>query len=203
MMDHLFDSKHEAPNEGGIVFFGDSDIEYWGDLDDYFPGSGALNCGVSGATFRDVVAYTPRMLQKYKPRLIVCVAGENDLAEGVLAQAVADMFKQFCDLVATLRPQAHVIYISTKDEPCTKGLQPGYRKFNQLASKYASSQEHVVYLDSYTRFHDHRQKPAKKFFRDGLHLSPEGYQIWADMVQGVMTKIIPGCCRLMDPSPDL
>ena len=34
------------------------------------------------------------------------------------------------------QPQARVIYISTKDEPCTKGLQPGYRKFNQLA-RYA------------------------------------------------------------------
>ena len=61
-MDHLFDSKHKAPNTGGIVFFGDSDIEHWGDLDEYFPGLGALNCGVSGATFRDVVESLPYAL---------------------------------------------------------------------------------------------------------------------------------------------
>ena len=63
-----FESKHDNPAAEQIVFFGDSDIEKW-DLEESFPGLGALNCGVGGCTAEHIQKAGERFLQKYRPKV--------------------------------------------------------------------------------------------------------------------------------------
>ena len=61
-----FESKHENPPKNQIVFYGDSDIDFW-DLEESFPGLTALKCGVAGCTMEHIQQYGDRFLEKYCP----------------------------------------------------------------------------------------------------------------------------------------
>lgn len=63
-----FEGKHVEPPPGQLVFYGDSDIEFW-DLDESFPGLSALNCGVAGSTMEHAKKFGERFLEKYKPQV--------------------------------------------------------------------------------------------------------------------------------------
>jgi hypothetical protein len=62
-----FEGKHVEPPPGQLVFYGDSDIEYW-NLDEFFPGLSTLNCGVAGSTMEHAKKFGERFLEKYKPQ---------------------------------------------------------------------------------------------------------------------------------------
>ena len=63
-----FESKHEDPRKKQVVFYGDSDIEFW-DLQLSFPEFNYLNCGVSGCTMEHLKQYGERFLEKYEPEV--------------------------------------------------------------------------------------------------------------------------------------
>lgn len=75
----LYERRHpdDLPR-GRVVFYGDSDIEFW-DTERDFEGKGYLKCGVSGGHMKHARAYAPRLFEKYAPSVVVLVAGENDL----------------------------------------------------------------------------------------------------------------------------
>mmetsp|Transcript_26280 Transcript_26280/g.41121 ORF Transcript_26280/g.41121 Transcript_26280/m.41121 type:complete len:189 (-) Transcript_26280:259-825(-) len=170
--------------QGKVVFFGDSDINFW-DTDKSFPGS--LNCGVSGTTMTQVFDYTAKMMEKYEPSVVVLVAGENDLAEGRPPAKVLEVFKE---LVAEVlkKEGCKLIYISCKLEPSTESLKGKYGELNDLIAMCINDDpvlsERCEFIDSYRSFvSETSAQPDRVFFRgDGLHLSAAGYQVWEKLV---------------------
>ena len=63
-----FEGKHADPPPDQLVFYGDSDIEFW-DVNESFPAMSVLNCGVSGCTMAHVKEFGQRFLQKYRPKV--------------------------------------------------------------------------------------------------------------------------------------
>ena len=51
-------------------------------MPDHFPGVPVLNRGFGGSTLADVVQYMDRIVLRYRPRLVVLYAGDNDLVMG-------------------------------------------------------------------------------------------------------------------------
>ena len=196
-MNDSFERIHHCPAQGQLLFYGDSDIAYWKNLDKQFQ-PGVLRCGVPGAEMGDVVRYAPRMLEKYRPSVIVCVAGENDIGAGASPEAVCQLYVQFCDLVAAALPGTPLLYISTKREPATADLQPQYQRLNELVREASSTRDGVTYIDCYSKMEDARQRPIAKYYGpDGLHLSREGYAFWAELVKEAMLHVKPqkGACK--------
>lgn len=70
------------PPIGGVLFVGSSSIRMWPHLAADFPGTGTIQRGVGGTRLDEILAFAPRIVIPYKPRLIVLYAGDNDIAEG-------------------------------------------------------------------------------------------------------------------------
>ena len=86
--------RQRAPKPGGILFVGSSSIRLW-DTDKWFPGQGVINRGFGGSQIADVSYFADRIVLRYRPKLIVVYAGDNDVAAGKSAQRVFDDYRAF------------------------------------------------------------------------------------------------------------
>ncbi len=63
------------------------------------------------------------------------------------------------------------------------------KEINNLISACADNQ-HVFFLDIGPQLLEKDGTMNKEIFRDGLHITPKGYQIWADTMNPLLFKLI-------------
>ena len=90
--------REQPPQPGGAMFLGSSSIRFW-DLERWFPASRfpglrATNRGFGGSQIADSLRYLDRIVWPHRPSTIVFYAGDNDIAAGKSAQAVAADFAE-------------------------------------------------------------------------------------------------------------
>ena len=83
-----WDRQNSYPREA-VLFVGSSSIRMWPTADS-FPDLPVINRGFGGSHISDVNHFAERIVVKYKPRLIVFYAGDNDIESGRSPQQVAD-----------------------------------------------------------------------------------------------------------------
>src|SRR5271154_2942045 len=67
------------PSERRVIFFGDSITDGW-HLDEYFPGKGYINRGISGQPTSQMLIRFPPDVIALQPDVVVILAGPNDIA---------------------------------------------------------------------------------------------------------------------------
>jgi lysophospholipase L1-like esterase len=167
----------QAP--GGIVFTGSSSIRLW-DLKKSFPDLTLANCGFGGSQIEDATHFAPRLVLPLKPRLIVFYSGDNDSAAGHSATRIADDFKAFATTIHAALPDCRILYIPIKPSVARKALLPLQTEANASIATYCATQPgKLQYLDLATPLlaKDGTLRP-ELYQKDGLHLSPAGYDIW-------------------------
>ncbi len=171
------------PPPGANVFVGSSSIVFW-KLADSFPDRTCVNRGFGGSQLADTVRYADRIVTPYKPRVVVLYAGDNDLAAGKSPEAVRDDYKQFVAKVRAKLPDAKVVYIAIKPSILRWGLAEKIRTANRLITEAMKGDPRQVFVDVWPAMLGSDGKPRRELFRlDGLHLSAEGYKVWADLVR--------------------
>ncbi|MBT4275486.1 MAG: hypothetical protein HOD39_11140, partial [Verrucomicrobia bacterium] len=124
-----------------------------------------------------------RIVQPYKPSVIVLYAGDNDIGGGHTAQQVFDNFKVFSNLVAMRLPEAKLVFIAIKPSVKRWRLAPEMLEANREIEKYSKWQSHISYANIWNPMLSDEGKPRPELFiADGLHLNAEGYKIWARVV---------------------
>jgi len=182
----------EAPPEpGGIVFVGSSSIRLW-DLDESFPGLGALNRGFGGSQLSDAVHYVDRVVVKYRPRLVVLYAGDNDIAAGKAPERIRDDLLEFARRVRAALPEVPVAVMSIKPSPARWALWDRAQAANLLIARTCLEDDRLIYVDMATPLLGRDGRPRPEFYReDGLHLSPQGYRPWADRLRPILEAHAP------------
>jgi len=71
--------KPPAPGENRVVFFGDSITDDW-NLAESFPGKPYINRGISGQTTSQMLVRFRQDVINLQPRVVVMLAGTNDIA---------------------------------------------------------------------------------------------------------------------------
>eukprot|EP01062_Namystynia_karyoxenos_P049720 TRINITY_DN38189_c0_g1_i1.p2 TRINITY_DN38189_c0_g1~~TRINITY_DN38189_c0_g1_i1.p2 ORF type:complete len:231 (+),score=81.84 TRINITY_DN38189_c0_g1_i1:43-693(+) len=186
----LFEKRQRNPPQQRVVFFGDSDVEYW-DLAAGFSGGlfgvagPPTNVGVAGAEMVHCAAYAPRLLEKYSPKVVVLAAGENDIANG---RSPADTAASCIACVrALLASCPRVICVSAKRTPAAEAAWGQHREYNALVAEGLQGAEGVFLMDCVDAFAqggDPEAPPDRALFRgDGLHLSRRGYAVWEQMLR--------------------
>jgi lysophospholipase L1-like esterase len=176
------DREKPAP-EQAILFAGSSSIRLW-DLHQSFPGLETINRGFGGSEIRDSVHFAPRIILKYKPRLIVFYAGDNDIAAGRSPEQVLADFKALVQEVHAALPRTKILFLSIKPSIQRWKLVDKIRQANALIEAFCKQDDRLTYVDVGTALLGKDGKPRPELFRpDGLHLNTEGYKVWASLLE--------------------
>jgi len=180
--------------ESGIIFVGDSDVDYWRESSSVtFPGS--FNYGIGGYTCGNVNQELLELLEVVKGvAFVVLVCGENDLTD----KNVATTFRRFKNVYNKLRGKnIRVLMMGTKPEPNTQYLHRDYRKYDEKLRKFARQEAEknpndlppFIFVDVYKAF-ESLGNPRSLYAGDGLHLSAQGYSFWNKWVQNAYDHAI-------------
>ncbi len=174
-------SKNAAP-ANPILFVGSSTIRLW-QTADAFPDLPIINRGFGGSTIADVNHFADRIVFKYKPRLIVFYAGDNDLAAGRTPDRVFGDFKTFVKSVRERLPGTPIIFLAIKPSPKRWSLRPLAQDVNALVEDLSKQDDNLTYIDTATPMLGPDGQPRKELFLpDDLHMNAKGYELWTKII---------------------
>ena len=181
------DAKRRPP-ENAVLFVGSSSVRLW-KLEKPFPELGAINRGFGGSQLADAVHFAERIVIRYRPRLVVLYAGDNDLAAGKKPEQVLADFKQFAAKVKAALPETRIAYLAIKPSIKRRALIARIRETNAAIEHFISGDKRLSYVDVFQPMLTADAEPRPELFRaDGLHLNAEGYRLWASVLQPTLER---------------
>jgi lysophospholipase L1-like esterase len=179
--------KMSPPQKGGIVFVGSSTIRRW-DTASSFPDLKILNRGFGGSELADAVRYVDRIVTPYEPRLVVVYSGDNDIAAGQTSEDIAVQFERFTRAVHAKLPQTRILLIAVKPSLLRWPQIDRMRMANTIMRAYCERDDRLAFVDFDSLMLGWDEKPRRELFvEDGLHLSPQGYQLWSTVLRPWLT----------------
>ena len=170
--------------KGGVVFIGSSSIARWTNLAEAFPDLKVVNRGFGGSELSESAKYAQRVVVPHAPRIVVLYAGENDLNRGLTPETIAADFAKFANIIRSSLPATRIVVIGLKPSLSRWKLRDGMRQTNALIRARCAADRHCVYVDPWPSMIGANGTPKPEFFvEDGLHMTPAGYEAWADMLR--------------------
>jgi lysophospholipase L1-like esterase len=174
--------KQSPPPQDAVLFVGSSSIRLW-NLKESFPDIATINRGFGGSQMSDAARHARRLINVYRPRLIVLYEGDNDLNAGKTPEQVAADFDALLKTVRADLPKAPLIAIGCKPSPSRWKLIDEQRALNRLLAQRCAADGHAKLLDVEKSMLDERGQPrAELFNKDRLHLNSAGYQVWSGLL---------------------
>jgi lysophospholipase L1-like esterase len=189
-----------------VYFVGDSITRRWRATDyprflanwnENFLGWNAANFGWGGDTTQHILWRLQNgELEGVQPRVIVLLAGTNNLGNAPASDVkVAEITKGIKALVDTLRqkvPSATIIVMGIlprNDGSRPAANMPFINKINENIAQFADGKA-IHHLNINSKLADKDGKLLDGMTMDGLHLSRDGYQVWADALKPLLTEIL-------------
>jgi lysophospholipase L1-like esterase len=168
--------------KGEIVFIGSSTIRRW-DLPAYFPDLKTINRGFGGSEMADATRYVDRIVLPYSPRLVVVYSGDNDIGS-TTSEQIAISFERFARAVHAKLPQTRIVIIGIKPSPLRWAQVDRMRMANTMIRAFCERDDRIAYVDVDQALLGWDEKPRRELYvEDGLHLSPQGYQVFAALLR--------------------
>jgi len=179
--------RTQPPEPGAILFTGSSSIVMWDSLEQDMAPWYVLNRGFGGAHLDHVNTYLSRIVLPYRPSAIVLYAGDNDIGAGKSAQQVAQDFSRFVGQLRYSGSRAPIFYIAIKPSRLRFALWDEMAKANRLIAEQCRADPGLFYIDIASPMlalaPEGEAPPEDLFLFDGLHLSEDGYALWAQVVR--------------------
>jgi lysophospholipase L1-like esterase len=188
-----------AANEKRVVFMGDSITDGWGRrYSTFFPGKPYVNRGISGQT-------TPQMVLRFRPdvidlhpKVVVILAGTNDLAGNTGPETLEEIEGYLSDMVELAKANKIKVVLSAVMPVCDY-IQPQTQRrppeqiiaLNGWIQDYAKAHK-LVYLDYYSALIDDQKMFKKELTVDGLHPNAAGYEVMAPLAEQAIQKALKG-----------
>ncbi|MBC2595737.1 hypothetical protein H5P28_15830 [Ruficoccus amylovorans] len=178
------------PPKGAIVCLGSSSMVGWHELIGFDLAPLTLvTRGFGGSNTNDALTYADRIVLPLAPRAIVFYEGENDIAEGVSPQLVAETFDRFVDKVHAQYPQCRFYVLSLKPSPLRQALWPKMEATNAFLQERCAADPLLTYVDvSAGMFNDDGSLKADIFQSDRLHMNRKGYVGWRETLLPVLLE---------------
>lgn len=173
------------PPKKAILFTGSSSIRFWSSLAQDFPNKTVMNRGFGGSELKDVLHFADRIIIPHRPKQIVLYAGENDIATG--HQTGRQTYERFVALFEYIRqklPRVAVVFIAIKPSPSRRKFFAENDTANRLISQYIAKQRKARFVDIRPVMLQPNGQPVPALFRqDSLHMLPEGYRRWTEVLR--------------------
>lgn len=173
---------------GAIVCAGSSSMRLWHPTlaRDLAPLT-VIPRGFGGSTMNDALHYLDRLVLRYRPRAVLLYEGDNDIAQGIAPERVADGFRTLVGRVHASLPEARIYYLSIKPSIARWKLWPRMQEANRLIGNQCAADKRLTYIDVATVLLGPDGRPRKELLEDdGLHLNRAGYQAWREVVRPVL-----------------
>jgi lysophospholipase L1-like esterase len=172
------------------LFVGSSSIRLW-NLPQFFPEVSTANHGFGGSVIADSVQFFDRIVVPVHPTKIVLYAGDNDIAAGKSPQTVHEDFLKFAALVEQKLPDCEqLIFISIKPSTRRWAMADKIQNANALIKASCDNNQRLKFVDIWDAMLDSNGMPNPDLLLiDGLHMTDKGYQVWADALQPLLTKL--------------
>lgn len=180
--------KAAPPPQNEIVFVGSSTVRMWKTAE-AFPDLKVINRGFGGSQLSDAVKYADRLILCYKPRIVVVFSGGNDINVGKTPEQVAESFKALAGKIHGALPKTKVYYLSLFPNVKRRAQEASCVKVNELVQAFTKTDERLGYIDTAAKMRAADGGPRPELLqKDGLHLNPDGYKIWSEIVGAVLRK---------------
>lgn len=195
--------RHNAMNERvkqgnvDLLFIGDSITQGWEGAGkevwaERYAGRNAVNLGIGGDRTQHVLwRLSNGNIEGIKPKAAVVMIGTNNSnREDNTAQEIADGVTAIVKKLRTDLPQTKILLLAV----FPRGEKPNPQRdkitqVNQIISLLDDG-EMVHYLDIGPKFLDAEGNLPKDIMPDFLHLSPRGYEIWADAIEPKLKQLM-------------
>jgi len=180
-----WDRKNSYPKDG-VLFVGSSSIKMWSTRES-FQDLPVINRGFGGSQISDSIHFFKRIVEPYRPRVVVLYAGDNDIASGKTSERVFEDYKKFVALVHGSMPKTSVIFVAIKPSGSRWSLWPPMKKANDMVEEFCRKDPRLTYFDSAEPLIGADGKPRDDLFlKDRLHLNAEGYKAWTKRVRPIV-----------------
>ena len=193
-----------ASGEQRVVFLGDSITDSWDDpkFGGFFPGKPYFDRGISGQTTPQMLIRFRRDVVELHPRVVVILAGTNDLAGNTgptTLDAIEDNFRSMVELAKANKigvVLASVLPVSDYEMRDGKPIVQTVRRppaqilaLNSWLKEYAS-QTHSIYLDYFSATVDAKGFLKEELSEDGLHPNQKGYEVMAPLAEAAISAAL-------------
>ena len=192
-------SVNERVAEGNVdlIFIGDSITHSWENAGKelwakYYEPRNAVNMGFSGDRTQHVLWRLEHgNIDGLSPKLAVIMIGTNNSnGNDNTAEEIADGIIAICGKLRKELPQMKILLLGIfprAEKPCPQ------REKNERASELASviaDGKMIHYLDIGDEFLDEDGALPKEIMPDFLHPNTAGYKIWAEAIEGKVSKLM-------------
>jgi len=195
--------RHWAVNErvrqGNVdmIFIGDSITHSWENngkevWKKYYGHHKAVNLGFSGDRTQHVLWRLDNgNIDGISPKVAVIMIGTNNSnKDDNAAEEIADGIIAICKKLRAKLPRTKILLLAVfprAPQPCPQ--REKIAKANKIASKIADGKM-IHYLDIGQKFLQPDKSISKEIMPDYLHLTPKGYQIWAEAIEPTIVKLM-------------
>ena len=107
---------------------------------------------------------------------------------GLTSEDVAIQFERFTRAVHSRLPQTRILLIAVKPSLLRWTQIDRMRMANTIMRAYCARDDRLAFIDFDTLMLGWDEKPRRELFvEDGLHLSPQGYQLWSAVLRPWLT----------------
>lgn len=187
--------KDSLPGSADIVMLGDSHTEFGGNWSERLvTGRRIVNRGIIGDDAKGILHRLSQVCPG-KPAAIFFECGANDLSHGLTAEQVVDGLIKTIEAIRSQSPESRLyvqsvfpINESFGRWKTLTGKTDVIPQINALLRDYCRSKG-IAYIDVFSLLvGDEGNSMRKEICKDGLHLLPSGYDIWAAEVQRVLDE---------------
>ena len=185
-----------SDGERRVIFFGDSITDSW-KLDQYFPGKGYINRGISGQTTSQMLLRFRQDVLDLDPKVVVVLAGTNDIAGNTGHISIEDIEGNITSMAELARVHNVALVLSsvTPVNNYTPAAQHLFAarppseilRLNEWMKAYCAS-INCYYLDYFNAMADGSGLLKRELSADGLHPNDAGYKIMTPLAQSAIDK---------------
>lgn len=170
-----------------IVFLGNS-ITANTDWSELLGSDKVKNRGISGDITYGVLERLGDITAT-QPKKIFLLIGINDISRNIPDDLIIANYKKIVSRIRTESPRTRIYVQTLLPVNATFGKFPNHYgkddrilKMNEMIRSLADNRK-VFLIDLYPKFLDADKRMRAELTHDGLHLTAEGYQVWADLLR--------------------
>ena len=184
-------AKQIRPDQGAVVFLGDSITQGWGpNMGDAFRGMKVANRGISGDTTRGMLVRLQEDVLSLNPSGVVMLMGTNDLEEDAAPKTIAGNFELIVEELKKHNHEMPIVVCNVFPSSATKKRSStDIKEVNRLYQNVVKGDPQITVVDTWTLFANAEGDAKKAEFPDLLHPNKLGYHKWAGALRPVFATL--------------